>query len=300
MSDSQDASALPSRGFAKLDSGIVDSSLWMLDHDALRVWVYLLAKVDALGILRASVPAMAHACRLSLERFEEIMQGFEAPDAYSRSSENEGRRAQRIEGGWVLLNYLRYRELSQRKAGSHAERQARYYQRKKEQDELTGRTVTPDASPVTPDDLASPVTQKQRQTQTERQRTDVEAEVEKHLPEGKTSGALARTEFDELWTVCTKKVSKGKARSAYLKYRASGIMPDLTTVKASLIRLQSTRDWADDNRKHQPYLATWLNREGWEDELPANRASSSSSVVKVGAFDDDTREALRRIGTRAS
>lgn len=135
---------LPSRGFAKLDSGIVDSTLWMKDHDVLRVWVALLAKCDSYGIVRASVPAMAHLCRVTVERFEQIVRELTAPDPYSRTPDHGGRRLEAVEGGWVLLNYVAYRELGQRKAGSHAERQARYRQRLKERDSRVTGSVTSD------------------------------------------------------------------------------------------------------------------------------------------------------------
>ncbi len=276
MSDSQDARALPSRGFAKLDSGIVDSSLWMLDHDALRVWVYLLAKVDALGILRASVPAMAHACRLSLERFEEIMQGFEAPDAYSRSAENEGRRVQRIEGGWVLLNYLRYRELSQRKAGSHAERQARYYKRRKERDDLTGTTVTPDASPVTPDAPTSPVTQKQMQMQMQMQK---ERKREGSLP---LPGPLDSEEFRRAW-------------ADWLAYRREA---KLKTWKPVTIRakLEEFSAWGHDRAVAAIRRSIANGWEGIFDRDDSPKAVKASAITS--GLSDNDRAALRAMGTR--
>ena len=135
---------MPSRGFAKLDSGIVDSTLWMKDHDVLRVWIALLAKCDAYGIVRASAPAMAHLCMVTLERYNTIIGELCGPDPYSRSSSDDGRRLSVIEGGWCITNYLKYRDLMQRKAMSHAERQAKYRQKIKERDAMVTRTVTRD------------------------------------------------------------------------------------------------------------------------------------------------------------
>lgn len=135
---------MPSRGFAKLDSGIVDSTLWMKDHDVLRVWIALLAKCDAYGIVRASAPAMAHLCFVTLERFEKIIAELCEADRHSRTSSDEGRRLSVIEGGWCIVNYLKYRDLMQRKAMSHAERQAKYRKKIKERDAMVTRTVTGD------------------------------------------------------------------------------------------------------------------------------------------------------------
>ncbi len=141
VTDEKDA---PSRGFAKLDVGIVDSTMWMKPHDALRVWICLLAKCDSYGIVRAAAPALAHLCFVTLDRFEEIIEELAAPDKHSRTPDNEGRRLQKIEGGWLILNYLRYRDMMQRKAASHAERQAKYRDKVKERDARVTRTVTRD------------------------------------------------------------------------------------------------------------------------------------------------------------
>lgn len=98
-----------STGFAKLDGGIVDSTLWMEPDDVLRVWVYFLAKADRRGVVRSSVPAIAHQCQKSIERVEEILAKLQSPDPYSRSSVDDGRRLRSVEGGWQMVNYLTYR-----------------------------------------------------------------------------------------------------------------------------------------------------------------------------------------------
>lgn len=96
-------------GFAKLDSGILDSTLWMQPHDVLRVWIAILAKADSRGFVRASVPSMAHLCMVPIERMEQILVLLTSPDKYSRSSNDEGRRLEVSEGGWRIINYAAYR-----------------------------------------------------------------------------------------------------------------------------------------------------------------------------------------------
>jgi hypothetical protein len=51
---------------------------------------------------------------------------LEAPDLESRSQVYAGRRIERIEGGWQLLNYAKYREARTRKQVTDAERQQRF------------------------------------------------------------------------------------------------------------------------------------------------------------------------------
>ncbi|MEN5115867.1 hypothetical protein ABE488_00820 [Luteimonas sp. TWI662] len=95
--------------FAKLDGGIVDSTLWMQPHDVLRVWIALMAKADASGYVRASVPSLAHLCMVPIERLEQILAILTSPDPYSRTPTDEGRRLRAVEGGWELVNYIPYR-----------------------------------------------------------------------------------------------------------------------------------------------------------------------------------------------
>jgi hypothetical protein len=123
---------LSSRGFTKLDSGIVFSSVWRPEHDIVRVWIALLALCDARGVVRSSVPALAHLCFIEVERLAKILKIFRTPDPYSRIRDHQGRKIKDIEGGWLVLNYPRYRNtLMQRKPFSHAERQSRYRERQR-------------------------------------------------------------------------------------------------------------------------------------------------------------------------
>ena len=98
------------RGYSKLDCGIVDSSLWEMPHEYLRVWIAMLAKTDANGYVRVSPPAMARLCHLDRETFDSIIEVYCSPDPDSRTDDDDGRRLEKVEGGWVILNYLKYRE----------------------------------------------------------------------------------------------------------------------------------------------------------------------------------------------
>ncbi len=97
-------------GYSKLDCGIVDSSLWEMPHEYLRVWIAMLSKTDATGYVRVSPPAMARLCHLNREEFDTIIEAYCAPDPESRTEDHEGRRLAKVEGGWQILNYVNYRE----------------------------------------------------------------------------------------------------------------------------------------------------------------------------------------------
>ena len=99
-------------GFTKLDSGIVDSSIWAEPLATRVVWVTFLAKSNYHGIVKASRSGMLRSSNVMEKDFNEAIQTLESPDSDSRSPEFDGRRIQKIEGGWQILNYQRYREFS--------------------------------------------------------------------------------------------------------------------------------------------------------------------------------------------
>jgi hypothetical protein len=162
--------------FAKLDSGIVDSTLWMQPHDTLRVWIAMLAKADQAGIVRASVPSMAHLCMIDLERMREILAVLEAPDQDSRTEAEEGRRLRKIEGGWEIVNYLKYR--------NHRDESVRREQQRQWDREHRGsrpnakaRKPSPDVKPpTTPDNPRHTPTQAEAE---EEAKAEAEAEKKK-------------------------------------------------------------------------------------------------------------------------
>jgi len=148
-------------GYSKLDCGIVDSSLWEMPHSYLRVWIAMLAKCDASGYVRVAAPAMARLCHLDRSEFDQIVEAFCSPDKESRTPDHEGRRLEKVDGGWMILNYLKYRE-GLKQPDSSTERTRKYREKLKVCD---GSTVTDRHTPS----RDVPVTPKQRQKQKHKQ-----------------------------------------------------------------------------------------------------------------------------------
>jgi len=107
-------------GYSKLFSSIVTSSIWCEDDKTLRVWFAMLALTDASGTVEGSVPGFAHVARVTIPEMEHAVEILSAPDPYSRTPDNEGRRIEAIPGGWRIMNYAAYRERGQAKDGSRA------------------------------------------------------------------------------------------------------------------------------------------------------------------------------------
>lgn len=118
-------------GWTKLFSSIVTSSIWCEDDKTFRVWVALLALSDQEGIVEGSVPGLANLCRLQPAEMRAALEKLASPDPDSRSPEFEGRRIKKIEGGWRLLNYEKYRQKAVAGEGSRAPYYRAYRARKR-------------------------------------------------------------------------------------------------------------------------------------------------------------------------
>ncbi len=97
-------------GYTKLFTSILASTIWREPDHVRVVWITMLAMVNARGIVEASVPGLADMARVSVEKCEEALAVLRAPDPYSRTKDNEGRRIRDVEGGFALLNYGKYRD----------------------------------------------------------------------------------------------------------------------------------------------------------------------------------------------
>ena len=71
----------------------------------------MLALKDEANICAATVPALAKLCNLTIDDCEKYLTQFQKPDKYSRSQDFDGRRIEKVEGGFLILNGQKYREL---------------------------------------------------------------------------------------------------------------------------------------------------------------------------------------------
>jgi hypothetical protein len=103
-------------GFTKLDEDFFDSSLVAEGPVATAVFVLLLAKARADGIARVAATVVGGRLGLTAEQTTAAFDVLAAPDPHSRSLEHEGRRIERVDGGWLILNYKKRREMGLREA----------------------------------------------------------------------------------------------------------------------------------------------------------------------------------------
>lgn len=150
--------------FLKLDVAILDSTLW-IDRDARDVFItaLLMARpkrisrsqkqlsvlddteceftvpVGWYGFVESSGQGIVRRALVEYDAGMDALKRLGEPDKQSRSPEHNGRRIVRVPGGFVVLNFVKYRE----KDHTNALRQRRYRQTKAEVTALrNGKSVT--------------------------------------------------------------------------------------------------------------------------------------------------------------
>lgn len=148
--------------FVKLDTGILNSTIWT-DRDAREIFITALLMAEPrelpdtpqiavrtleptgwtvpagwYGFVPAAGPGIVRRAGVDLVNGMAALERLGGPEPESRSQAFGGRRLVRVDGGYVLLNYMAYRERDY----TAAERQRRLRERR--------RAVTPLQSDVTP------------------------------------------------------------------------------------------------------------------------------------------------------
>jgi hypothetical protein len=98
-------------GYTKLFSTIITSTIWREPKEIKILWITMLALADKNGMVEASVPGLSDMARLTVEETQEGLRVLLAPDAYSRTQIEGGRRILAMEGGWFLVNHEKYRDM---------------------------------------------------------------------------------------------------------------------------------------------------------------------------------------------
>ena len=135
--------------YVKLFGTIIFSSIWMEDHATVRLWITMLAMADETGYVKASRGGLAHTARLTPQEFKVSIDKLESPDLDSQDQDYAGRRVEKVDGGWLVLNYKKYREIRTKKQMQDAARQRKRYDKLHQKDgevSRTSRDITTTAS----------------------------------------------------------------------------------------------------------------------------------------------------------
>lgn len=142
--------------YNKLFTKILDSSVWLQSSATRIVWLTFIAVMDEHGFVQfASVGNVASRARVTREEAEIALGILEAADPDSFDQDHDGRRIERVPGGWLVLNAEKHRNAVTRAVvqAQTRERVRRFRQRLKTaraqagQPDVTDVTETP--PPVT-------------------------------------------------------------------------------------------------------------------------------------------------------
>lgn len=226
--------------YNKLFAKIVTSSIWLEPDGTRLVWLMFIALMNEDGFVQfASVANVAHQARITLEAAEEAIRILEAPDPNSADTDHDGRRIEKVPGGWMILNAEKYRDLVTREMvkAQTRERVARHRAKTKDVTLCNG-DVTQRNGTVTQSD------------------TDTDTKKEPPNPLKGESDA-----FDLFWKEYPNKQAKIAARKAWLKVNAIE-HPDIMN---GLEAWKRSPSWLKDDGQFIPHPATFLNQRRWED-----------------------------------
>jgi hypothetical protein len=130
--------------YNKLFTKILDSSIWLEPTPTRIVWVTFLAAMDEHGFVPFASPGnVAQRAVVTLDEACAAIACLESADPDSSDSAHEGRRIERVPGGWVILNAEKYRALSTRATQMEHNRERVRRYREKIAAEGSNAAVTP-------------------------------------------------------------------------------------------------------------------------------------------------------------
>jgi len=279
--------------YTKLFSSIVTSTIWTEDAGTCKVWVTMLALADKNGEVHASIPGLARVSGMTLEETEAALSKFMSPDKYSRTPDDQGRRIEAIDGGWLLLNHAKYRAMASKdeEKESNAKRQAAFRDRAKRNGRVTGSNglVTPCNAPVTVGrDIAEADTEAKADT-----KAVVKPSLQQTASPSGLEGDEKEKQFNRFWNAYPKRKGRTNALKAWMKQKLDSKIDEILT---ALQILRRDPQWLKDGGQYIPHPATWLNSGGWMDEptQPATKQETDVSdwlIPIIPTFPQETQQA---------
>ena len=90
--------------YKKLDSSLLDSSLWCESTSTRLVWITMLLMSDDFGNVRASIPGIARQAGVSIIDTKTAIAKLQAIDPYAKENGFDGRRIAPTATGWTIFN----------------------------------------------------------------------------------------------------------------------------------------------------------------------------------------------------
>lgn len=234
-----------SGGFTKLVPEIIQSSIWNEPADIRIVWITLLAVKDAEGYVRGDARTIARLANVDTETAQKALDLFQQTDPDSHTPDNDGRRIERMSGGWIVLNHNLYRVRDHK--AEHAEYVKNWRKKKASVIKCDSQVNHPSAS------ASASESSSERGCKGETRATP--------LPKPQTAYSA---DFLQFWEAYPNR--KGK-KAAWRAWRQATDRPPIDDLVAEIKLQRQSQEWMKDGGAYIPHPATWLNRGGWEDQV---------------------------------
>lgn len=234
--------------YNKLFTKILDSSIWLEPVATRIVWITLLAAMDKDGYAHFSaIENLAIRARVTTEECDTAVTCLSSPDPNSEDPGQNGRRIERVPGGFIILNAMKYAGMLNT-AVVREQTRLRVEKHRKLQSEREN-SVTQPLQPVT--ETLPPV-------------TPVSVSVVTSVPvKGECEGE-------------TVNVSKKFKPPSFEEVKLAGAKSGLPFVQAeSFFNYYESNGWKVGKNPMKSWLAALA---GWRTRWEANRAISSGSV----------------------
>lgn len=271
--------------YNKLFTKILDSSIWLEAIPTRLVWLTFLAVMDEAGFVQfASVPNAALRARVPLAAAEKAIACLEAPDPLSADPENEGRRIEKVPGGWMVLNAEKYRDLVTR-ANSQAQTRARVA---KHREKKRNAPVTVDS--VTSENGNAHVTPSEAYTEA---RSESGSEEEQRIERASPPLFSARSLMEQWNALTSAPIPQCKGLSEKRKTAALARLRDLPSRDewvSVIARIQASPFCRGENERGWVASFDWLIQrdtalkvsEGKYDYRPSVVSTKSSRTIAAG------------------
>jgi hypothetical protein len=238
--------------YGKLFESMYDGTLYG-QWQAIVTLQQLVILADEDGVVDMTPPALAARTSIPLEIVEAGIQQLQQADKYSRTPAEEGRRIVLLDPdrpwGWRIVNYAKYRDMRDREQRKEYMRE--YMRERRKQEKLTEVNSKPELAKLAHTD------------------TDTNTDITPLPPKG------GDARFEEFWRAYPKRVGKAAAKRVWSRKRLNAKTVEIVTHLQDRVRRDA--QWLKDGGQFIPNPATWLNRDGWEDEYSADEPGKAGT-----------------------
>ncbi len=237
--------------YNKLFTKILDSSIWLEDNPTRLIWITLIAAMDENGFVQfASIKNLAHRAIVKEDEAFKAVERLESPDPDSSDPENEGRRVEKVPGGWIVINAEKYRAIVTREESKRLNRERVAKHREKSKNVMKCNDLV----------IGSNDPVMQSEAYTEAYTNTISLSSEDEAPRD----VILSKNFLLFWESYPKKTGRLASWKTWKKMRLDS---KIDTLLSALELQKKSSKWTEEGGRFVPNPLTWLNQGRWDDEV---------------------------------